>query len=77
MVAERILPPVNPLPELEVRRVCASPVTRDAFCAIGSVCFHVPLSWFREVFDNDAVWDRFREPTWATWMASRSRPPRS
>ena len=33
--------------------------TWDAFCEIGSVCFHVPLTWFREVFDNDAVWDRF------------------
>jgi len=41
-----------------VRRVrCAT--TWDAFCAIGSTCFHVPITWFREVFDNDAVWDRF------------------
>ena len=58
MVAERILPPVKPLPHLEIRRV-GDPGTRDAFCAIGSVCFHVPLTWFREVFDNDSVWDRF------------------
>ena len=58
MVAERILPPVNRLPDLEIRRVC-DPVTRDAFCAIGSVCFHVPYSWFCEVFNSDAVWDEF------------------
>ena len=58
MVAERILPPVKPLPHLEMRRV-GDAGTRDAFCAIGSVCFHVPLPWFREVFDNDCVWDRF------------------
>jgi GNAT superfamily N-acetyltransferase len=58
MVAERILPPVKPLPHLEIRRV-GDLGTRDAFCAIGSVCFHVPLPWFREVFDNDSVWDRF------------------
>jgi GNAT superfamily N-acetyltransferase len=58
MVAERILPPVKPLPDLEIRRV-GDPGTRDAFCAIGSVCFHVPLPWFREVFDDDCVWDRF------------------
>jgi GNAT superfamily N-acetyltransferase len=58
MVAERILPPVKPLPHLEIRRV-GDAGTRDAFCAIGSVCFHVPLPWFREVFDNDSVWDRF------------------
>ena len=58
MVAERILPPVKPLPNLEIRRV-GDAGTRDAFCAIGSVCFHVPVPWFREVFDNDSVWDRF------------------
>jgi GNAT superfamily N-acetyltransferase len=58
MVAGRILPPVKPLPNLEIRRV-GDAATRDAFCAIGSVCFHVPLPWFREVFDNDSVWDRF------------------
>jgi ribosomal protein S18 acetylase RimI-like enzyme len=43
---------------MEIRRVGDSG-TRDAFCAIGSVCFHVPIAWFREVFDNDAVWRRF------------------
>lgn len=58
MVAERILPPVKVLPRLTVRRVCDA-ATSDAFCAIGSVCFHVPISWFREVFDNRAVWERF------------------
>ena len=58
MVAERILPPVKPLPTLEIRRV-ADAATRDAFCAIGSTCFHVPLPWFREVFDDDSIWDRF------------------
>jgi len=46
------------LPALTVRRV-GDTATRDAFCAIGSVCFHVPLTWFREVFDNRAVWDHF------------------
>jgi ribosomal protein S18 acetylase RimI-like enzyme len=58
MVAEHILPPVAPLPPLDVRRVYRGP-ERDAFCEIGSLCFHVPLAWFREVFDNDRVWDRF------------------
>jgi ribosomal protein S18 acetylase RimI-like enzyme len=58
MAAERILPPVKPLPSLEVRRVCDA-ATRDAFCAIGSVCFHVPITWFREVFDSEAVWSGF------------------
>ena len=58
MIADRILPPERSLPQIEVRRV-RSAATWDAFCQIGSVCFHVPITWFREVFDNDAVWDRF------------------
>ena len=58
MIADRILPPTRPMPHVEVRRVRGA-TTWDAFCAIGSTCFHVPITWFREVFDNDAVWDRF------------------
>ena len=58
MVAERILPPVKPLPRLEIRRVCDGP-TRDAFCSIGSLCFHVPISWFCEVFNSESVWTHF------------------
>ena len=58
MAAERLAPPVKALPRLDMRRV-EDARTRDAFCAIGSVCFHVPLSWFREVFDSDSVWRRF------------------
>jgi len=58
MVAQRVLPPVHPLPAMEVRRVGGS-VTVDAFCAIGSVCFHVPIVWFREVFDSATVWNNF------------------
>lgn len=58
MIADRVLPPGKALPEIEVRRVGCRP-TWDAFCEIGSVCFHVPITWFREVFDNDRVWERF------------------
>ncbi len=58
MVAERVAPPVYPLPAMEIRRVCRGPV-RDAFCAIGSLCFNVPITWFTEVFDGDSVWERF------------------
>ena len=58
MVAERILPPVKQLPRMEVRRVCDEN-TRQAFCSIGSVCFHVPLTWFHEVFESQSVWERF------------------
>jgi len=58
MVAEQVRPVEKGLPKLEVRRVCDHP-TRDAFCSIGSVCFHVPIAWFREVFDCDSVWENF------------------
>jgi ribosomal protein S18 acetylase RimI-like enzyme len=58
MVAEEILRPVRALPLIEVRRVTPGP-TRDAFCAIGSLCFHVPLPWFDEVFSEDGVWEAF------------------
>ena len=58
MIAERVRPPAKPLPRLDVRRVC-SKATREDFCAIGSICFHVPMPWFKEVFDSEAVWERF------------------
>jgi predicted GNAT family acetyltransferase len=41
----------RPLQELEFRRVERGP-TLDDFRAIGSNCFHVPILWFSEVFDE-------------------------
>jgi ribosomal protein S18 acetylase RimI-like enzyme len=58
MVAEQVKPPMRPLPIVDVRRVCDER-TKEAFCEIGSVCFHVPLAWFREVFESDSVWAEF------------------
>jgi len=58
MFAEGLRPPVRPAPVLEVRRVENAP-TREAFCSIGSVCFHVPIHWFMEVFSGDVVWREF------------------
>jgi ribosomal protein S18 acetylase RimI-like enzyme len=58
MIADRLLPPTRPLPSIEVRRV-GEDLTCDAFCNIGSVCFNVPLSWFREVFETRSVWRDF------------------
>ena len=58
MIAGRLLPPLKPLPKLDVRRVSGKD-TRAAFCEIGSVCFHVPIPWFHEVFDSESVWKRF------------------
>ena len=58
MAAERIAPPLKPLPALEIRRV-ACEATSAAFCGIGSTCFHVPFAWFSQVFDGPEVWKRF------------------
>lgn len=59
MAAQRVLPPARPLPAMDVRRV-SNGRAREDFCAIGSVCFHVPITWFSEVFDSDGVWRLFR-----------------
>ena len=51
MVAEVLRPPTRELPALEVQAV-SDEVSRRAFCQIGAVCFHVPLMWFEEIFDE-------------------------
>lgn len=58
MFAEHLLPPRKPLPAVDIRRVDGHSI-RSAFCDIGALCFHVPHIWFREVFENDAVWRNF------------------
>jgi ribosomal protein S18 acetylase RimI-like enzyme len=69
MLAECLKPPRRPLPQLDVRRVSCGPV-KDAFCAIGSLCFNVPLGWFCEVFDGDGIWSDF-----AAWVGyARGEP---
>jgi ribosomal protein S18 acetylase RimI-like enzyme len=51
MMAERLTAQKRPLPDLEFRRVDSAAVLDD-FRGVGSVCFHVPLAWFSEVFDG-------------------------
>jgi ribosomal protein S18 acetylase RimI-like enzyme len=69
MIAEELLPPEHPLPSMEMRRVRGKG-TRDDFCAVGSVCFNVPLDWFREVFQGREVWDEF-----AAWVGYVEEEP--
>ncbi len=52
MMAERIVAPGRPMPDLEFRRVTGGQEVED-FRAIGATCFHVPLGWFCEVFDHN------------------------
>ncbi|HWQ55601.1 MAG TPA: GNAT family N-acetyltransferase [Bryobacteraceae bacterium] len=62
MISERLPEPDRRLPRLEMRRVTGGSERND-FCAVGSVCFGVPLPWFCEVFANNAVWGEF-----ASWV---------
>ena len=55
----------RPLPQLDYRRV-DSRRTLDDFRGIGSVCFHVPLQWFSEVFDESVPAER---PGFTCWVA--------
>src|SRR5262249_54007827 len=43
--------PWRQFPRIEMQPVCDL-ASRRAFCEIGAVCFHVPLLWFEEVFDE-------------------------
>jgi len=52
MAAESLVTPWRRLPKIEVRPV-RDAASRRAFCEIGAVCFHVPLTWFEEVFDEN------------------------
>jgi GNAT superfamily N-acetyltransferase len=51
MAAESLVTPWRRPPRIEIVPV-SDPDSRRAFCEIGAVCFHVPLLWFEEVFDE-------------------------
>jgi ribosomal protein S18 acetylase RimI-like enzyme len=70
MAAERIRPPSRKLPALHIRRV-DSPQTLDDFRALGSVCFHVPIAWFSEVFDAGIT----AEHPFVCWVGYREGEP--
>lgn len=63
MVAGELGAPRRVLPELEFRALDAAGVLRD-FRGIGSVCFHVPMDWFSEVFDERMPGERSRFRCW-------------
>ncbi len=70
MAADTLLPAYRKPPSFEVRRLCDES-TRLAFCDIGAVCFHVPLQWFREVFDAHS----FRRSQFVAWIAYHRGEP--
>ncbi len=70
MAAESLVTPWRRLPPIELRPVCDL-ASRRAFCEIGAVCFHVPLTWFEEVFDG-----RMSERSeFVPWLAFRGGQP--
>jgi len=63
MIAPVLVKPGRPLPPLEFRRVDSLPTLND-FRGIGSICFHVPLEWFSEVFDESVTAPRAAFVCW-------------
>jgi ribosomal protein S18 acetylase RimI-like enzyme len=51
MATESLAAPWRRPPRIEILPV-VDQASRRAFCEIGAVCFHVPLLWFEEVFDE-------------------------
>jgi ribosomal protein S18 acetylase RimI-like enzyme len=70
MTAESILSPVRRLPDLEVRRVETEKILND-FRAIGATCFHVPIVWFSEVFDERLA----QRNAFVCWVGYRDKMP--
>jgi ribosomal protein S18 acetylase RimI-like enzyme len=68
--ADRINRVARKLPDMEVRRV-RSLETMDDFRAIGSTCFHVPISWFAEVFDEGVA----ARQSFVCWVGYRDGLP--
>jgi GNAT superfamily N-acetyltransferase len=67
MVARRLRAAKRALPRLEYVRVESARTLQD-FHGIGSVCFHVPLDWFTEVFDASMPAGRPRFHCWVGYL---------
>jgi ribosomal protein S18 acetylase RimI-like enzyme len=70
MAAGQIQPPQRRLPELEIRRVEGEASLND-FRALGSHCFHVPIVWFSEVFDERVA----ARQAFVCWVGYRDGTP--
>lgn len=64
MIAAEMEKPKRCLPALDIRPVDGARALAD-FRGIGSVCFHVPLEWFSEVFDESVPVSR---PGFRCWV---------
>jgi len=70
MVAESLVAPWRQFPAMDIVAV-EDESTRRAFCEIGATCFHVPLNWFEEVFD-ERMFDR---RDFVPWLGSANGVP--
>ena len=70
MAATGLTRPSRELPPMEFRRVDSESVLND-FRAIGASCFHVPISWFSEVFDEAVT----REHPFVCWVGYQDGAP--
>jgi GNAT superfamily N-acetyltransferase len=70
MAAESLVPTWRHLPKIEIRPVHDAD-SRRAFCEIGAVCFHVPLTWFEEVFDERMT----QRQEFVAWLAFSEGEP--
>jgi GNAT superfamily N-acetyltransferase len=70
MATESLVAPWRRLPRIDIQPVCDL-ASRRAFCEIGAVCFHVPLSWFEEVFDERMV----ERTGFVPWLAYSNGEP--
>jgi len=70
MATGGLRPPTRTLPEMEVRPMEPGNTLND-FRALGSTCFHVPIAWFSEVFD-ERVADR---KVFRCWVGYRDGVP--
>ena len=56
MVADSLLPPRRPLPELHYRRVATTEASRD-LADLNSMSYNAPLEYGREISDIHGYWD--------------------
>ena len=55
MLAERLLAPIRPLPQIEVRKV-GDEQTRLAFCHVTSLGFDIPFPVSRQIYGGERAW---------------------
>lgn len=70
MASESLTPPTRALPPLEFRRVNSESTLND-FRAVGASCFHVPVTWFAEVFNVSIT----GEQPFVCWVGYRDGEP--